>query len=386
MQRELPTRLDSLTGLRFFAAWLVVAHHFSNFSALPFLWRYTGFGATGVTFFFVLSGFVLTWSFVPSDTAPRFYWRRFARIVPLHLVTTAIALPVFYTWRDVPYDWSAITLSFLLLHAWVPYTTTYFAGNPASWSLSCEMFFYALHPILVRGALALKLIGLALLSVAVLFAIFVVARWSPEWFSARVVGWLLYISPLFRVGEFLLGIGLAAAMKRGFRVPVGVIPGVILVALWFHLEYRLSPQYFHYEVGVLISNLSYVVLPLLYGTIIAAVVQLDFDGARSVLRTKTMVSLGQWSYALYLIHASVIYVLLDLYGPQKYQMLESTLWFGLVTILSIGASAVLYTVIEHPIEQRLRQLQRTWIARRQPAAVTAATPTPAPAKTSTTDA
>jgi peptidoglycan/LPS O-acetylase OafA/YrhL len=127
-------------------------------------------------------------------------------------------------------------------------------------------------------------------------------------------------------------------------------------------------------------------LPLLYGTIIAAVVQLDFDGARSVLRTKTMVSLGQWSYALYLIHASVIYVLLDLYGPQKYQMLESTLWFGLVTILSIGASAVLYTVIEHPIEQRLRQLQRTWIARRQPAAVTAATPTPAPAKTSTTDA
>ena len=73
MQRELPNRLDSLTGLRFFAAWLVVVHHFSNFATMPYIWRYTGFGATGVTFFFVLSGFVLTWSFVPSDTAGRFY-------------------------------------------------------------------------------------------------------------------------------------------------------------------------------------------------------------------------------------------------------------------------------------------------------------------------
>lgn len=386
MQRELPKRLDSLTGLRFFAAWLVVAHHFTNLGDLPFVWRYTGFGATGVTFFFVLSGFVLTWSFVPSDTAPRFYWRRFARIVPLHIVTTLIALPVFYTWRDVPYDWTAITLSFLLLHAWVPTATTYFAGNPASWSLSCEVFFYALHPLLVRGALGLKILALGAVTVVILGSIFIVARWSPEWFSARVVGWLLYISPLFRVGEFLLGVALAAALKRGFRVPIGVIPGVLLVALWFHTEYRFSPQYFGTELAVLTSNLSYVVLPLLYASIIGAVAQLDFDGGRSVLRTKPMVLLGQWSYALYLVHATIIYFLLDQFGYQQYSVIQNTLWFGLVTVLSIGAAALLYKVIEHPVEQRLRQMQRTWIARRQPAAVTASTPTPAPAKTSTTDA
>ena len=96
-----PSRLDSLTGLRFFAAEMVVIHHFSNFATLPFLWRYQGFGATGVTFFFVLSGFVLTWSFRPADTPGRFYWRRFARIWPLHAVTTLLALPVFYSMRDV---------------------------------------------------------------------------------------------------------------------------------------------------------------------------------------------------------------------------------------------------------------------------------------------
>lgn len=382
MQGELPTRLDSLTGLRFFAAWLVVAHHFTNLGDLPFVWRYTGFGATGVTFFFVLSGFVLTWSFVPRDTPPRFYWRRFARIWPLHVVTTLIALPVFYSMRDVPYDWSAITLSFLLLHAWVPTASTYFAGNPASWSLSCELFFYAIHPLIIRKTLVLRLAALAAATVVVLAAMFIVARWSPEWFSTRIVGWLLYISPLFRVGEFLLGVALAAAMKRGFRVPIGVIPAALLVAAWFHFEYRVSPQQLGLELRVLTANATYVVLPVLYAALIAACAQLDLSGSRSLLRTKPMVLLGQWSYALYLIHASVIYVLLDRYGFQTYNAVENTLWFGLVTLISVVASAVLYTVVEHPVEQRLRQLQRTWIARRESRGRFEKQPTPSPAKTS----
>ena len=57
--RALLPRLDSLTGLRFFAAYFVLQHHFTNFAELPILSRYNGFGATGVSFFFVLSGFVI---------------------------------------------------------------------------------------------------------------------------------------------------------------------------------------------------------------------------------------------------------------------------------------------------------------------------------------
>lgn len=363
MQREFPNRLDSLTGLRFFAAWLVVVHHFSNFATLPYFWRYTGFGATGVTFFFVLSGFVLTWSFVPSDTPTRFYWRRFARIWPLHVVTTLIAIPVFYLWRDVPYDWTAIGLSFVLLHAWVPTATTYFAGNPASWSLSCELFFYAMHPFIVRRALALKAVGLSVATLLVLVAIFVVARWSPDWWSDRIVGWLLYISPLFRVGEFLLGIALAAALKRGYRVPIGVIPSALLVAAWFHLEYVLGPAYLSDNLRILVSQATYVVLPVLYACVIAAAAQLDFDGARSWLRTRPMVLLGQWSYALYLVHATIIYALIEAVGVRSYQPLPNLLWLGVVTVLAVAASAVLYTVVEHPVEQRLRGWQKRWTAR-----------------------
>lgn len=355
MAEGLP-RLDSLTGLRFFAAWLVLQHHFTNFAIIPGLDRFTGFGATGVTFFFVLSGFVLTWSFRASDTPRRFYWRRFARIWPLHVVTTLLALPVFYAWRDVPMDWTAVGLSILLLHAWVPTATTYFAGNPASWSLSCEMFFYALHPLFIRRAVRLGIVALGVAAVAVLVGLYVVADWSSV-LSDRVQGWLLYISPLFRLGEFVLGVGLAIAVKRGLRVPIGVLPAVALLGAWIVFYYQVSPDYLSAQQREYVAYLDFAALPALYALIIAAAAQLDLRQVPSLLRGRMMVWLGQWSYALYLIHATIIYALIEWIGPRSTSVLNVG-WLGVVTAVCVAASAALYYVVEHPVEQYLRNLQR----------------------------
>jgi peptidoglycan/LPS O-acetylase OafA/YrhL len=360
-----------LTGLRFFAAYLVLQHHFTNFAVLPVLRVYTGFGATGVTFFFVLSGFVLTWSFQPSDTATRFYWRRFARIVPLHVITTIIALPVFYSWRDVPYDWSAIGLSFLLLHAWVPTATTYFAGNPASWSLSCEMFFYALHPFIVRPVLRL---GLALLGVAcaiVLVAFYVVADLAID-MPERIAGWLLYISPLFRVGEFLVGVGLAAALKRGYRLPVHLIPSTILLAGWVVVSYNVQPHLSE-AWRIIIADANYPALAICYALIIAATAQLDLRGARSWLRLRPMVALGQWSYALYLIHATIIYAFVEVLGARSSVAYTNVLWLVLISAVAVASSAGLYFAIEAPIEARLRAMLKRNPPVQSPAATVLAT-------------
>lgn len=349
-------RLDSLTGLRFFAAWLVLQHHFTNFALIPGLDRFTGFGTTGVTFFFVLSGFVLTWSFQPRDTAPRFYWRRFARIWPLHFVTTLLALPVFYAWRDVPMDWSAVLLSVALLHAWVPTATTYFAGNPASWSLSCEMFFYAVHPLLIRRALRLGLLALGLGAVAIFATLYFVADWSSV-LTDRVQGWLLYVSPIFRIAEFFLGMGIALAVKRGFRLPVGVIPAVLLLAAWFVFYYQVAPDYLGTSQVEMVAYLDYAMLPALYGLVIIGAVQVDLAGAPSLLRSRLMVLLGQWSYALYLIHATVIYALIEWIGPRSTSVVNVA-WLGVVSVVCLAISAALYHGLEHPVEQYLRGLQR----------------------------
>lgn len=360
------SRLDSLTGLRFFAAWLVLQHHFTNFALIPVLQRYTGFGATGVTFFFVLSGFVLTWSFVPSDTAPRFYWRRFARIWPLHALTTLLALPVFYTWRDVPLEWGPVLLSFALLHAWVPTATTYFAGNPASWSLSCEMFFYAVHPLIVRRVLAWSVAIVATLMLAVGVTTVVVADLAIDW-PDRIAGWLLYISPVFRIGEFFLGMALAAVLKRGLRIPLPLLPAALLTGLWFVFSYDVAHR-MPAPWPVWVADASYVVLPVLYGLVIAAAAQLDLAGAPSFLRHRAMVRLGEWSYALYLVHATVIYALIELIGARSSVEYTNIVWLVGVSVVCIGISAALYRFFEYPVEAWLRAFQKRRVVAGPPVA------------------
>ena len=353
--RALLPRLDSLTGLRFFAAYFVLQHHFTNFAELPILSRYDGFGATGVSFFFVLSGFVLTWSFVPSDTAPRFYWRRFARIVPLHIITTLIAIPVFYTWRGDSVDPLAIILSFTLLHAWVPHASTYFAGNPASWSLSCEAFFYAVHPWLIRPLLRANRLFLATSAVVLGLVAFLVGEWTTG-LSDNVVGWLTYISPLFRIGEFFLGMLLAVAMKRGFRLPVGIIPSTVLLGCWFILQYNIGPH-LGSDGRIAIVNTAYVALPLLYGMVIASAAGLDLQAKMSPLRHPMMMKLGEWSYSLYLIHATVIYAFVNLLGERSSATYLNVLWLLLISGVCIGCAGLLYQFVEHPLERRLRGMQ-----------------------------
>src|SRR5579862_1460996 len=87
---QTPRRLDTLTALRFPAAAMIVACHAGTLIVVfPPLWRLQ----MGVTVFFVLSGFVLTWGNAGMDVRT-FYLRRAARIVPLYLLAVGFGLVV----------------------------------------------------------------------------------------------------------------------------------------------------------------------------------------------------------------------------------------------------------------------------------------------------
>ncbi len=358
-------RVESLTGLRWFAAAAVFFHHFMNFAPIPKLSRVTPIGVTGVTFFFVLSGFVLTWSFFDRDTAKRFYWRRFARIYPLVLLTTLLALPVFYGTTDSfqkPWNTGNILLSLLLLHAWfsgVP--MIFFAGSPASWSLSCEAFFYAVFPAVIRPLLRRSvpvLLTIAALIVAVMWVLLLWVRFFPPGlvpgtslpFSGLMIG-----SPLARLWEFLLGIVVACAVRRGWRPPVGFWPavGLLGLGLLFLVAWIFLPGW---STGFVASTSAQdqVTAPL-YALVIAAAAVRDIDGKPSFLRHRAMVSLGQWSYAFYLTHATVIYLARLIWGHQPAS------WQNLVYVVPLFAATtfvafVFYRLVEHPAEHRLRSM------------------------------
>ena len=79
-------QLDSLTGIRAIAAFLVFWHHANG------LYGGISSGMVGVSLFYILSGFVMAWVDRDGDTAGQFYRRRFARIYPAYAVSVTAAI------------------------------------------------------------------------------------------------------------------------------------------------------------------------------------------------------------------------------------------------------------------------------------------------------
>jgi len=152
--------LPALTGIRFYAALVVFLYHVPSF--VPGMKTYGdrsvlfNSGDVGVSFFFVLSGFILTYNYantfrerVGTASYTRFLWDRLTKIYPVHLLTLLIVLPIAIFHPQRPLDWRALPFHLLLLQCFWPSPTPAFSDylNKPSWSISCEWFFYLLAPV-----------------------------------------------------------------------------------------------------------------------------------------------------------------------------------------------------------------------------------------------
>ena len=354
-KKRLP-RVESLTGLRWWAAFFVFTHHMTNLAPLP-IFQFLKFGTSGVTFFFVLSGFVLTWSAQPGTKVRTFYRRRFARIWPAHAVALLAAVFVFYRFHPdpaqswvKPFDIGVLLLSLVLLHGWSNDATILYSGNPASWTLSVEAFFYAYFPFVWRATQRLKRAGGLILCVSV---VVIGAAYKLILFHNPHTVPILP-QPVLHSVAFLFGIGLAIALRSGWRpwIPFPVAFGIFAVGI-----YTLYYSGVHAKTFPLATTMGLTqkeILTVLYGLMILAVASRDMRGGRSLLRSKPLVALGQWSYSFYLVHATILYAIREFHGVAGPVGWSNLTWYAGVLALSIAASALLYKCVEHPLEKRLR--------------------------------
>ncbi|WP_405063633.1 acyltransferase [Kribbella sp. NBC_01505] len=350
-----PRRIESLTGLRWWAAFFVFTHHMSNLAPLP-IREFLKLGTSGVTFFFVLSGFVLTWSTRPGTAAGTFYRRRFARIVPAHVVALIPAIFVFYRFDPPdnmfwikPVSMTAIVLSLFLLNGWSNNPAILYGGNPASWTLSIEVFFYAFFPFLQRATAKLKLVGALVFAAAAIVIACGYRLTQYNWVDLPTLP-----PPLLHALAFLIGIAIAIALRSGWttRLPpwLGYLAiGVGLVVLTYTFRHPGKVPF-----GTEISVLQKEILTLLYGFLILVVAARDLRGGRSLLRSKPLVALGQWSYSFYLVHATVLYAVREFHGHSEPASWFNLTWYAGVGAVSILASWLLYKFVEHPLELKLR--------------------------------
>lgn len=348
-------RLDALTGLRWWAAFMVFLYHMAVFAPLPGpITAVFDQGYLGVTFFFVLSGFVLTWSMRPGVSTSTFYWRRFARIWPAHMVALVFAIFVFYTWGPIPegsflkpFDLGILLLSVVLLQGWWANPAILFSGNPAAWTLTVEALFYALHPWISRLLTPLAKRGALLVGIAALVWAFTYRGGVMLWPDS----WLVDVPmPITRVPEFILGMALAWAMRSGWRPRVHPFIGVgsLLVAV---LGIVVSARLSSLSAFAFFGNEIFTVA---VGLAIISLTEWALRGRKSLFDTRLQVKLGEWSFAFYLVHATVIYLALRIFGFQDPSW-RNLGWMLVILAVDIVLAWALHAFIERPVERRMRR-------------------------------
>ncbi|MEV7245324.1 MULTISPECIES: acyltransferase [unclassified Streptomyces] len=363
--------LPSLTGLRWVAALLVFGLHVNNFGYFGgeagriVLWGF-GAGATGVSFFFVLSGFVLTWSARPHDRAPAFWRRRIARVYPVHLVTLGIALLMAYALPHQPRPTSGQALSNLLLvHSWWrPWWQTL---NPVSWSLACEAFFYAAFPLLFLLLRRLGARGATVLGVLSAVAVLVLARADAHHWTEQA----LYSMPAARLPEFVLGAVAARLVLLGRWRGPGLEASLALAVIGYFLVPQVTPGY-----SATVCTIAG------FALLIPAAAVADLHGLPSLWRRRRLVRLGELSFAFYMIHLLVLRAGTQLLGTKPHFGLLAGLAVTAVAFsVSLALSWVLYEAVERPARRLLLRRRRTGGESREPREPVAGTrEAPAPAR------
>ncbi len=361
--------LPALTGLRFFAAAAVVVYHFglgvAQKAEIPLLLDIARTGYLGVGLFFVLSGFVLTYSSRDAavSSGPRaFYQARFARVFPLHGVAWLLAA-LFYVPNVLHEGGSSAVLKLVLLapvtlfllQAWTPFSAL--SWNGPAWSLSVEAFFYSLFPRLAKSEGRRSLPWLWAAAVVIALVALCVAWWVPG--KTQLLGTTVSLStlvdrtagfhPLLRLPEFLFGVELAKRLT-GPRSAISANAGWVSLGLlvWFFGCVMLGSRVFEARF------LAQALLVPVFGWVIWRLATTVGFWVR-FLSARPLRWLGEVSFAIYILQDPMW----EMASSMHHGLFPADRhpgWAGLAlfSVLLLAVSALAHHAIERPMQAWLR--------------------------------
>lgn len=350
--------LKPLTGIRAIAAFLVFLYHYNIF--VPQKDKLSAWGIIdelhiGVTLFFVLSGFLITYRYYDRHHeifTKRFYIKRFARIYPLFFILTSLTyIHLLINGQSLDFGLlRAYLLNISLLSGF--FNELKFSGIPQAWSLTVEELFYLSTPILfffLKKKLSNAII--ICLSLLLLGGLFIgLGNWftMPYGFFDSMEFMLTYTF-FGRCLEFIIGMLLAifylknkVRLLRGkynYKSYLGLfaIFGSVLLLVFLSLNGGAHQLYYkHLTITFLLPVFG--IAPLYLGLITEKTI------IASILSSKLFQLLGKASYAFYLIHLGFMASFLANIIPHT---------LGLFIVLNILA-ILLYLIIEQPLNKRIK--------------------------------
>jgi len=360
-----PARLTALTGLRCFAALNIVFFHFSNPEWFGILAPIVNAGYASVSFFILLSGFVLAYNYAPRARAGeldkvRFWEARFTRLYPIYFLSLLLSwkvLPLEYAAHTHAMFWWGMTLTPLLLQGWVPALATFL--NTPAWTMSAESFYYLLFPWMARWKRPERLaphlakmflvwmIGLIPGTLYVIYNPDGIAhpdRWSwGPWLQA------LKYTPLPHLASFVFGVLLASVdsfieRESRLRVALGVFGFVTtftILSLAAHLPYAILHD------GLLMPFFGCMILGLSGNNWLSA----GFS-------FRPLVFVGEASYCLYLLHFNLWNLIHDSHILNRLGLARFDPWISYALLIAMAVLALHF--VEKPAQRLLRKWMSVW--------------------------
>lgn len=354
--------LPAVEGLRAWAAIGVVITHvaFQTGQSGGVVGRILGRFDLAVAVFFALSGFLLWRGHAAAARGLRsrpstgHYLRsRIVRIMPGYLVAVVVILTLL---PEAKADVTVWLANLTLTQIYVPLTLT--AGLTQMWSLSVEMSFYLALPLLallarrvpVRARIPV-LIGAAAASLLWVHIPFDGAsghnlwNWPPaffSWFAAGMVLAELTVSP----------VGWAHRLARRR----------VLMALLALTAFLIAASPLAGREGLHPGSIAQVTLKTVMGAIVAgallAPLVLDrVDTPHRMLGSPVMVTLGRWSYGLFVWHLAALAMVFPVIGAFPFNG-HFTVVLLLTLLFGFAIAAVSYALVESPCRNALRRWER----------------------------
>ncbi|RRA50110.1 acyltransferase [Acidipila sp. EB88] len=353
-------RLPALTGLRAFAACNIVFFHFSNPKWFGPFAPIVDNGYTAVSFFLLLSGFILSYNY--SGRAQRgelhiwrFWVARLSRLYPVYAFALILSLGMLHSeWpaRSHPEFFEGLALTPLLLQGWVPSLATFW--NTPAWTMSTEAFFYLVFPFAVRWKRPQSMGGTLLLLMLLWFAGMSLPALYLHFHPDGVLHagrytdgyWIraLKFSPPPHLPSFLFGMVLAdldgRMGRKGWRRFVLGLCGV--GGVYAVLRFGTAIPYPLLHDGLLMPLFACGILGLA-----------GHNPLSRIFGFAPFVALGQASYCLYILHFNLWTLIHDSGLLEKTGLIRFDPWLS-YCLLAAGAGTALL-LIERPMQRFIRK-------------------------------
>jgi peptidoglycan/LPS O-acetylase OafA/YrhL len=344
--------LKPLTSLRFFFALMVFLHH------LEFLkdrdndtlnWLINNIfkeGYIGVSFFFILSGFILSFNYktkLSEQSIPikNFLIARIARIYPIHIITLLVAFP--FTFSTLLKDWSKwffqLFLNLTLTQSFIPNKEYYGSFNWTAWSISTELFFYLAFPLVIlflsKKEVTIQKLSLVLAVITAILLALMTFNTLPNFKD------YFYINPFIRLIDFVFGIFLYEIYIKSHpkfvklnNATIWEVGSLILLGLFF-LSHNNISQIYRYSI--------FYWPPILF---LIFIFSFQKGLISKIISGNIFILLGEISFSFYLIHQLVIRY------SRKFNLVERIdndfAYIVILFLICLGLSYLSFQFIEKP--------------------------------------